>query len=143
MKDRIKRIFVSEVGIPHENLWIAVFLPVLILGALFFALGIRPFGHASLLTNDLYHQIAPFLLELRRKFHTGESLLFSWNIGLGTSFLPTIAYYCASPLNIIALIFPEKNLLDVITLIALIRVGLSGLSFSLLFPRRVRLLIAV
>ncbi|HHT77331.1 MAG TPA: YfhO family protein [Clostridiaceae bacterium] len=136
MKDRIKRIFVSEVGIPHENLWIAVFLPVLILGALFFALGIRPFGHASLLTNDLYHQIAPFLLELRRKFHTGESLLFSWNIGLGTSFLPTIAYYCASPLNIIALIFPEKNLLDVITLIALIRVGLSGLSFSILFREK-------
>lgn len=131
LKERLKKIFTSEVGIPHEHLWLSFFLPVFILGAIFLALGIRPFGHATLLTNDLYHQIAPFLLELRRKIYSGDSLFFSWNIALGTSFLPSIAYYCASPLNILTLLFPEKYFLDVITLMVLIRVGLSGLSFSL------------
>jgi len=131
LKDRLKKIATSDIGIPHENLWLSFFLPIFILGAIFNALGIRPFGHATLLTNDLYHQIAPFMMELRRKLYAGDSLFFSWNIGSGTSFLPSIAYYCASPLNILTIIFPEKFFLDVITIMVLLRVGLSGLSFSL------------
>jgi uncharacterized membrane protein YfhO len=93
---------------------------------------IHPVGNRMILTVDLYHQYAPFVAELRSKILSGDSLFYSWNIGLGTNFWATYANYAASPLNFLLLVFPEKFLPDGIALVVCIRAGLTGLFSALL-----------
>ena len=84
------------------------FIPAFIMMAIFAILQVHPFGSGSnmILTVDCYHQYAPFLVELRNKILHGESLFFSWNVGMGTNFWAVFANYSASPLNILAIFFP-------------------------------------
>ena len=46
--------------------------------------GVYPFGDRSILKVDMYHQYAPFFSELREKLQNGESLMYSFDIGLGS-----------------------------------------------------------
>ena len=59
--------------------------------------GIWPFGSQSILRVDLYHQYAPFLEEFRNRVLSGQSLIYSWQTGLGKDFLSQTAYYTTSP----------------------------------------------
>ena len=137
MKDSFKRIMKTEIkGIPHEYQWAAFLLPMFLLGAVFLSCRVHPFGDTSLLTCDLFHQYAPILSEIRSKILSGDSLFYTWNMGLGTNFLPIFAYNGASPLNIILLVFPQAYMSDAITLMILLRTGLAGLFFSLMVYKK-------
>ncbi len=107
-------------------------IPFLAVMTAFIVQQVHPFGDRMILTVDLYHQYAPFAVELRNKILSGESLLYSWNIGLGSNFLATMANYAASPLNVLLLLFPTKYIADGIAFIVCIRAGLSGLFMSFL-----------
>lgn len=107
-------------------------IPYLIMTSAFIVQGVHPFGSHMILTVDLYHQYAPFVAELRDKILHGESLWYSWNIGLGTNFWAIFANYAASPLNFIMLLFPQKFLSDGIALVVCIRAGLTGLFFAMM-----------
>ena len=133
MKNSFKKILLYEVkGIPHEYQIAAFLLPVFLLGVIFTFWKVHPVGDVSLLTCDLFHQYAPILAEIRSKIVSGESLFYTWNMGLGTNFWPILTYNGASPLNILLLLFPRQYLSDGITLLILLRTGLSGLFFSLM-----------
>ncbi len=110
------------------------FIPAFIMFIIFLILQIHPLGAGTnmVLTVDCYHQYAPFLVELRNKILSGESLFFSWNVGMGTNFWAVLANYSASPLNIISIFFTPKYVGDCVALIAIIRVGLTGLFMSIL-----------
>ncbi len=112
----------------------AFFIPAFIMMAVFMILQVHPFatGENMILTVDCYHQYAPFLVETRHKILTGESLFFSWNVGLGTNFWAVFANYSASPLNILAIFFPPKYIGDCIAFLAILRCGLTGLFMSYL-----------
>ena len=58
--------------------------------------GFTPFGDSSMLYSDAYHQYYPFFLAFRRAIVSGESLLYSWDVGLGMDYLGLIAYYLAN-----------------------------------------------
>ena len=107
-------------------------IPYLCMTTTFIVQGVHPFGSHMILTVDLYHQYAPFVAELRNKLLSGDSLWYSWNIGLGTNFWAIFANYAASPLNFILLVFPQKFLSDGIALVVCIRAGLTGLFFALM-----------
>ena len=94
--------------------------------------GCYPYGERTMLTVDLYHQYAPFVVTFRNKILSGQSLLYSWNDGLGQEFYAAYANYAASPLNLLALFFNAKNIPVFIGLVTCLRAGLSGL-FMLLF----------
>ncbi len=85
-------------------------------------------GSATPLTIDLYHQYAPFLSELRHKLLNGHSLFYSWHGGLGINFYALIAYYLASPLNVILVFFPPVHLTEAVTVLTLLKIGLTGLT---------------
>lgn len=137
MKDSYKKLLRTEIkGIPHEYQWAAFLLPVFLLLVAFASWKVHPLGPTSLLTCDLFHQYAPILAEIRSKILSGESLFYTWNMGAGTNFWPVLSYNGASPLNLILLLFPQAYLSDGITLLILIRTGLSGLFFSLLIYRK-------
>ena len=110
---------------------LSFFLPVIILEIAYLAHGIFPSGKRSLLIIDLYHQYAPFISDLQDKFRSFSSLLYSWSGGLGTSYLPLFAYYLASPLNLITVLFPKEYLSEAILVLTLLKIGLSGLCFSI------------
>lgn len=108
---------------------LAFAIPAFILLFSFLTRGIFPVADRSLLTVDLYHQYAPFLAELRRKLTGGGSLLYSWSGGLGTNFWSLIAYYLASPLNLIMIFFPASGLTEAVLTLIVVKVGLSGAFF--------------
>lgn len=108
---------------------LAFLVPFLIMGFWFVKLGIYPFGNRQVLIVDAWHEYYPFLAELYRKLKSGESLLYSWRIGVGSDFVSVIAYVLASPFNLLAVLFPESWLREMFALTVLIKVGFAG-SFS-------------
>ncbi len=107
----------------------AFLIPFLMMTLAYAALQIFPFGDRHMLTVDLFHQYAPFLQLMQNKILSGGSLFYSMAIGLGVSFYALFAYYLASPLNLLLLLFPASFLSEGIFLITLIKVGLMGFAF--------------
>lgn len=114
-----------------KKLYLAAFLlPVLIMLVIFFAQKIFPFGDRSFLNIDMYHQYFPFLVEFYHKLKNGESLFYSWNTGIGSNFLALYVYYLATPTNWLALLCPEQYLMEFISYMVIVKIGLCGLSFT-------------
>lgn len=108
---------------------LALLLPAALFYLGFSVFGLWPTGNKHLLAYDMYHQYAPFLLELRRKILSGEGLFFSWNGGLGVNFYSFFTYYSASPLNLLTLLYPAEYIAEAITMITLLKLGFAGLFF--------------
>ena len=90
----------------------------------------EPFGKYSMLYSDMYHQYYPFFVAFRDALRSGESLLHSWSVGLGMDYLGLIAYYLASPLNLLSILVPEGWLLEYFSLLMPVKLGLAGLFFA-------------
>ena len=94
-----------------------------------------PFGKYSMLYSDMYHQYYPFFVAFRNALREGRGLLYTWSVGLGMDYLGLIAYYLASPLNLLSVLVPEGWLLGYFSLLVPIKLGLAGLFFSLFLKR--------
>ena len=90
-----------------------------------------PFGRYSMLYSDMYHQYYPFFVAFRNALRSGSGLLYTWSVGLGMDYLGLMAYYLASPLNLVSVLLPEKWLLGYFSLLVPIKLGLAGLFFAL------------
>ena len=111
--------------------YLAAFLiPVIIMVIVFIERGIWPFGEQCFLRTDLYHQYAPFFQELKYKMSHGGSLMYTWQIGSGTSFIPIIAYYLSSPANLFLYLCPAKYIIEFITALIVIKLGLCSVSVT-------------
>ena len=108
----------------------AFLLPVLVMLIIFAVQNIFPFGDRSFLNIDMYHQYFPFLTEFYHKVKNGESLFYSWNTGIGSNFLALYVYYLATPTNWLALLCPEQYLMEFISYMVIIKIGLCGFSFT-------------
>ena len=90
---------------------IAVMLTFLFFIIVMIIANIAPFGDYSFAGYDCLQQYLPFFSELHEKLRGllsgdgGKSILYSWNGGLGYSFLAVFFYYLASPLNLIVAFF--------------------------------------
>lgn len=91
--------------------------------------GVYPFGDRCILHVDMYHQYCPFFTEFMNKLKSGESLQYSWNLGLGSDFVALYAYYLASPLNFLLILWPRDYVIEFMTLLTWVKLGLCGLSF--------------
>ena len=94
-------------------------------------LGVWPVGTKSVMLVDMHHQYAPLLAQMRDTILNGQSLLYNFDLGMGASYLPLIGYYCASPFNLILLLFPENLLTEAILVITLIKNALTAGFFAL------------
>lgn len=113
----------------------AFFLPALIMVLAFASLEIFPFGGEQIAVIDFYHQYLPLIEELQYKMQHGGNLFYTWNGAGGCNFWNIIAYQAASPLNLLLIICPAAYLVEGLTAILLIRVGLAG-SFMFLFLKK-------
>ncbi|MBR1735792.1 MAG: YfhO family protein, partial [Firmicutes bacterium] len=115
---------------------LAAVLGFVLFGVVFYMLGFYPFGSNTMMKVDLYHQYGPFHEEFRKKILSGESLLYSWEGGLGKEMLTQIAYYTSSPVSFLMLLFPQRFMSDAMALFVLIKVGASAGFFALYLKLR-------
>ena len=103
-------------------------------------LGVWPLGESSVLTVDMHHQYAPLLAQLRDMIINGGSPFYTFEVGLGASFIPLFGYYLASPFNLLLVLFPKSMLNEGILVITLLKsaitAGLFALCVQYIFRRR-------
>lgn len=114
----------------NKELYLSFLIPFLTMLGLCVSRGIYPFGDQTFLHVDMYHQYCPFTMELADKLKSGESLLYSWELGLGSDFIGLFAYYLASPMNLLLLLWPKNFVIEFMTLMVIVKVSLCGVSFS-------------
>lgn len=96
----------------------------------YFCYEIIPFGDGTIYRMDLYHQYGPLFSELYDRITSGESLIYSWNTGLGSSFLGNYFNYLSSPIGLIVLLFGHKNTFEAVAAMIAIKAVLSSMAMS-------------
>lgn len=121
----------------HKNqVFILAFsIPFITMMILFAIQQIFPFGNRSFLNIDMYHQYFPFLTDFFHKLKEGDSLYYSWNAGIGSNFIALYAYYLATPINWLCILVPEAYLMEFMSYLVIIKIGLCGLTASFYFSR--------
>lgn len=116
-----------------KYLVIGMIAPALILYIAFTINGAGLFGFRSVLVGDMYNQYANFYSLYKSILSSGDfsQLLYSWKLGLGGGFLGIFAYYLASPLSVLVLLFPKSDMQDFMMTLLLIKVALSSLTFNI------------
>ena len=115
----------------YGYLSLAVLIPVAIMYLIYLAMGIHPFGEASVLVLDLNGQYVSFYEGLRNFIYGDMSLLYSFSRALGGEFMGMYAYYLASPFSYIVALFPQSMILEALLTIFLVKTGMCGLTFGL------------
>lgn len=108
------------------SMGVAAFIMVFV----YFCYSMIPFGDNTILRMDLYHQYGPLFGELYDRTVHGMSFIYSWESGLGSSFLGNFFNYLSSPLNILIFLFQRENVIEAISLIVLIKATISAGSFT-------------
>ncbi len=106
------------------------FLSAVIMLLIYVAMGVYPFGTSSVLVLDLNGQYVQFFAGLRAILKGDGSLLYSFSRSLGGEFLGIFAYYLASPFSWLVALFPEKNILEALLCMFVLKSGFSGLHFG-------------
>lgn len=124
---RKKQKTTAEARLP---LILAFVIPILIMLGVFVGKGIYPFGDRSFLRTDLYHQYAPFFNDFMNRLKNGESLTYAWDIGLGSNYVALMAYYLSSPFNWLLFLVPQSLIIEFITYLIVLKIGLCGLTMT-------------
>ncbi len=120
-----------------NNVYLLSFLlPFFLTLGIFITRGIWPFGDRSFMYSDMYHQYVPFLTGFWDKLHAGESLSYSFQIGLGTNYISIYAYYLASPIYWLSYFVGRDFLADFMGYVILIKTAVCGLTFCYYLSRR-------
>ncbi len=126
---------------PQWGRWILIMafgIPFFIMLALFVINEIYPFGDRSFLFSDMYHQYMPFFSEFMRMVKDGEGLAYSYNVGIGSNFLALYGYYLASPLHWLAFLVPQAHLMEFMSYLVIVKIGLCGLTSCIYLRRHFR-----
>lgn len=110
---------------------LAFVIPLAVMSFLCIKRGIYPFGENCFLHIDMYHQYAPFFMEFLNKLKAQESLMYSWNLGIGSDFVATYAYYLASPFNWLLIFCPQEHVIEFMTILVILKIAGSGLTFAI------------
>jgi len=79
---------------------------------------------------DGAQQYAPFLSGLLNIMKGNGSFLYSFSDGLGAGFLPLFANYCASPFNILLLLFPFSAFEEAVMVITVLKIATGAAGFA-------------
>lgn len=129
-KSGIRRFF-------SENIYImaAFFTSAAVMLFVYFCFSVIPFGGSTVLRMDLYHQYGPLFAELYERIMGAKSFLYSWNSGLGGSFLGNFYNYLSSPLSIIILLFGRQNITEAIAALILLKAAFASAFFAYYLKR--------
>ena len=123
--------------IKDKKLYIASFVIItFVFLFLCIILKITPFGYNNLLYSDLNAQEYPMLLDFKNTVMSGE-LNYSWHGGFGAPYYRVFFNYMSSPLNILALLFSNENMVNFVTLLFYLKFIL--MAFAITFYLRKKL----
>lgn len=107
-------------------------VPLVLMSMVYCSIGAYPFvGPSSPLVLDMNGQYVYFFANLRNIILGNNSLLYSWSRYLGGEFIGMYAYYLASPISWIVLLFPEDMITDAIFVMLVLKTGICGLSMAI------------
>ena len=133
MKKNVKQLMNTE--IKFNYLVLAFCIPFFGMLGVMLISQYEPFGQYSMLYSDMFHQYYPFFVAFRKALRSGESLLYSWSVGMGLDYLGLISYYLASPLNLLSVLVPDGLTLEFFSLLMPTKLGLAGLFFAIFLKR--------
>ena len=109
LRDRLTGNKNAGLTAPKTKLYLALCfaVPFLLMTFAFAFNKVFPFGDQQILVTDFWQQYFPFYTEVQDKLQTGQSLLYSWDTGMGTNFWGIAAYYYASPFNLLLTFVPD------------------------------------
>lgn len=115
-------------GAANEYLYLslAVLIPAVIMLIIYISRGLYPFGDGTVLVLDLNGQYVYFFEALKKTVLDGGSLLYSWSRSLGGEFVGMYAYYLASPLSYLILLFPDDKTQEFVLALIMIKAAISG-----------------
>lgn len=105
-------------------------VPTLIFALCWANIGITYNGELTPLIYDMNMQYMPFMTSLRYVLNGENSIFFNWSVSLGGDYLSLFAYYLASPLNLLTVLWDVERMPQAIYVITLIKIGLCGLTFQ-------------
>lgn len=114
----------------NRLIYMSFILTAVIVLSTYMFVGFFPFGENTIMRVDLYHQYGPFHEELRHRLLNGQSLFYSWEGGLGKEFISQLAYYTASPISLLMLLFPQGLLPEAMAVFALLKISFAAAFFS-------------
>mgnify|MGYP004648238459 CR=1 FL=1 len=113
-----------------KQLWLSFLLPFVIACISFAVAGLFPVGDKPIMASDGWHQYYPFLVSFREKLRSGGSLQYTWDVGMGNTYLSLFAYYLSSPLYLLSALVPLKFLREFYALATVLKISLAGLFFG-------------
>jgi len=117
-----------------KYLFLSFVCPFVILGTVFALHRVYPFGGMQIFFQDFLHQYYQFFSSFWHKLRDGTGLTWSWIAGGGHDYISLIAYYMASPLNLLVFIAPHAWLREMLMLVLVIKISCAGL-FTAMFLR--------
>ena len=115
---------------------LAFALPMTMMLVLQFVTSALPFGEYSLYYySDEFHQYFPFFKAFRLALRSGQSILWSWDVGLGMDYLGLISYYLASPLNLLSVLIPDGWVEEYFALLMPIKLSLASMFFAIMLKK--------
>ena len=109
---------------------LAFFIPFSVIFIAYIFEGVYPGGPLTPLYYDLRSQYFAFYSYLKQLGNDYNSIMYQTLSGLGGGYFGTFAYYTGNPLSFIVCLFPDSYLPYAMCLIAMIKIGFSGLFFS-------------
>jgi uncharacterized membrane protein YfhO len=111
---------------------VAFAAPILLYGIVMLAAHVMPFGNQTMLLWDANHQYSAYMSYWQQVLLGTQDGAYSFKFALGGNMAGLIAYYLASPLNLLLLIAPTDNMPLVYSLLILMKIGFCGLTFYIL-----------
>ncbi len=114
----------------YTYLLIGAAIPAVLFFLIYLVRGLYPFGEGTVLVLDLNGQYVYFFEGLKNAVLEGGSLLYSWSRALGGEFLGMYAYYVASPLSYLILLFPDNMTQEFLLILFMIKSALCALTMG-------------
>ena len=109
---------------------------VIIISTVYYLNKVTPFGEHSLLTIDFFHQYGPMLAELWDRVINGQSLIYSFRMGLGLPIFRNFFNYLSSPFNIIMFFFNRNSILTSYSFIIGLKAVASCITTSIFLNKK-------
>ncbi|MBE6687033.1 MAG: hypothetical protein E7591_07350 [Ruminococcaceae bacterium] len=113
-------------------------VPAFIMLLHYFSMEVWPLGDSSVLVLDLNGQYVYYFEALRKIIREGSSLLYTWSRALGGEFMGIFAYYLASPLSLITVLFPDGYMTEALLTLFTLKTGLCGLTMAFYLSKNKR-----